>query len=102
MSKKFFITVGALVALAVPSAALAAQPTGTWEGSSNPDAAASTMTLEQWLDSGMGSEMGYYSSRAIHNGQFIGGNKFSQAGLKIDNTTEAGSRSAIVQATLGH
>jgi hypothetical protein len=98
--RKLIIIAASFAALAVPSAALAAQPTGDFV--TNDGAAASTMTLQQWLDSGMGSEVGYYSSRATQNGEFIGGNKFGQAGLGYDNTSAAGSRSAIVQATLGH
>src|SRR6476660_1560064 len=96
--RKLIIVAASFAALAVPSAALAAQPTGQFV--SNDGAAASTMTLQEWLDSGMGSEMGYYSSRATQNCEFIGGNKFGKAGLGIDNTSAAGSRFAIVQATL--
>jgi hypothetical protein len=66
-----FIVVGAAVAaLAVPSAAMADQPTVE---AGNTSALASTMTLQQWVDGGYGSAVAYYSSRAIHNGTGIGG-----------------------------
>jgi hypothetical protein len=95
-SSKLILVGGALAALAVPSAAMADAPTGSFVP--NTDAVASTMTVEQWVDGGYGSAVGYYSSRAIQNGEFVGGNKFGKAGLGIDNTTAPQSRSAVVQA----
>src|SRR5689334_5615597 len=98
MFKKFFITAGAFVALAVPSAAMAAQPTGDFAANGNPPSATGDLSSTEFK----GSPMGFYSSRITQNGEFIGGNKFGQAGLGYDNTSAPQSRSAIVQATLGH
>ena len=80
--KKFFITVGAIIALAVPSAAMAAQPTGD-----------PVFKSDAWIDPPAGTNLvGLYSSVQIQNGQFIGGNHESGR----DQTTEPGSRSAEV------
>jgi hypothetical protein len=96
--KKFFITAGALVALAAPSAALAAAPNGQFAPNVNPPSSTGDISSTEFK----GSAMGFYSSRVTQNGEFIGGTAAGQSGLEYDNTTDPGSRSAIVQATLGH
>jgi hypothetical protein len=103
-SSKLILVAGAIAALAVPSAAMAEAPTGSF--APNNDAVASTMTVDQWVDGGYGSAVGYYSSRTTQNGEFIGGasgNKhvddsaYAWAPNGIDNTTAPQSRSEIVQ-----
>jgi hypothetical protein len=92
---KFFIVAGAVAALAVPSAALADEPNGEFAPNLNPPSATGELSNTEFK----GSAMGFYSSRIIQNGEFIGGN---HGGQKYDNTTSAGSRSDIVQSTLRH
>ena len=81
--KKLFITLGALVALAVPSAAMAAAPTG--EQVLKPTHAAGTNMI------------GYYSSFQIQNGQFVSADA---AGVAGDWTHQQGDRADQVQSYL--
>jgi hypothetical protein len=93
--KRLIIVAGALVALALPSAALAAAPTGGWTLNENARAYSDP-------DSFHGSTIGL-SSTIIQNGQFVGGTAAGQSGgVEYDNTNAPGSRSGIVQDLLGH
>jgi hypothetical protein len=85
-------TAAVLVGLAAP--ALAGAPAGTYSfksnGTNSPDNNTAT--------SSHGSVIGVDSSQITQNGQFVGGNH----GASTDQTTGAGTRSAIVQSLLGH
>ena len=89
--KKFFITAGLLVALAVPSAAMAAV-----DMAPNPNSPAGQATTT-WADGPAvapdfnGSAMGFYNSRVTGQGSYISG----QAHLN-------GGNGAAAQANLGH
>jgi hypothetical protein len=82
--KKFIITGAALVALAVPAMASADAPDGTW-------------TIEPKANANA-SAIGKLSSQITQNGQHVSGNGLSA----YDQTTEPGSRAALVQDALGH
>src|SRR5262249_39854478 len=85
--KKFFITTGALVALVVPSAAMADKPTGQ-----------PVFKSDAWISPEPGANLvGLCSSVQIQNGQFIGGN---HGVTDRDQTTEPGSRADEVQYLL--
>jgi hypothetical protein len=96
--RKLIIIAGAVAALAVPSAAMAAAPNGQWAPNDNPPSATGDLSNTEFK----GSAMGFYSSRITQNGEFIGGTAAGQSGLGYDNTTAPGSRAAIVQGVLGH
>ena len=96
--RKLIIIPAALVALVVPTTALAAAPDSTFE----PKANAKVHT----------NMVANGSSAITQNGQWVGGhNTYTDAGLDIsdpanywwaDQTSDAGSRSAHVQDLLGH
>jgi len=96
--KKLFIVAGAIAALAVPSAAMAAAPDGTVQF--NPSSGFTTMA-----DAGASKAdalaagdnlIGWGSSAITHNGQFISG----KASGEPDWQHQKSDRSAQVQAEL--
>jgi hypothetical protein len=95
MSKsKFFITVGAVAALAVPSAALAdsSPVVDGWQFKDNTSYDQSNL-------------VGRYDAQITHNGWSVGGNKHMDATSVSsggDQTTSPGSRADQVQTALGH
>jgi len=95
MFKKLFITVGALVALAVPSAAMADAPAPAGQWTVNSNAPAYTDMTSQGVDANYlslpggefdGGVMGEYNSRVIQNG------------INIREVAKDGLRSSNVQA----
>jgi hypothetical protein len=89
--KKFIITGAALVALAAPSVAMADAPNGDY-----------TTTLKDGAQSANASSIGQQSSAISQNGQFVSGNGKSNPLNIPDQTTEPGSRAALVQDALNH
>jgi hypothetical protein len=92
--KKYIVTIGALVALTVPTAAMAASPTvNGWTFKDN-------TTYDQ------SNVIGQSDAQIIHNGWSVGGNKHQLADDSVwygaDQTTSPGSRADLVQAALGH
>jgi hypothetical protein len=92
--KKYIVAIGALVALAVPSAAMAASPTvDGWTFKNN-------TTYDQ------SNVIGQSDAQIIHNGWSVGGNKHQLADGSVwsgaDQTTAPGSRADLVQTALGH
>ena len=73
---------------AATTAALAAAPDGNYNG---------TMKDNGGAQSDHASLVGELSARSIQNGQFISGNHGP-----YDQTTEPGSRAALIQVYLGH
>jgi hypothetical protein len=97
--KKFFITAGALVALAVPSVAMADPGTGNAYGAQkSPNGyvfkdVGQTVFVADPDSTGAvnsGNPVAIYSSQAVHNGPAVS----AQA--------QAGDRAANVQSYLGH
>ena len=84
--RKLIITGVSLVALAVPTVAMANAPDGTFHFRANGA-------------SENASSIGQQSSAINQNGQFVGEGENSYG---IDQTTTPGSRAALVQAALGH
>jgi hypothetical protein len=92
--RKFLIIAGAVAALAAPSAALAASPEATgWTFKDN-------TTYDQ------SNIIGQSDAQIIHNGWSVGGNKHMLVENNVwagsDQTTDSGSRAALVQGALGH
>ena len=92
--KKFFITAGAFIALAAPSAALAdsSPVVNGWQFKDN-------TTYDQ------SNLVGRYDAQITHNGWSVGGNKHMDATSVAgggDQTTAPGSRADQVQGALGH
>jgi opacity protein-like surface antigen len=94
-SSKFIVVAGALAALAVPSAAMAAPPvheSGGWTFKDNAPNVANVV--------------GQSDAQIIHNGWAVGGNKHTPDTDSVysggDQTTAPGSRADLVQAALGH
>jgi hypothetical protein len=85
--RKSIVGLTAVAALALPAAAMAAAPDGSINFTPNWD---STKTNPVALG----------SSEITQNGQFISGKSGST--VIPDQTTEPGSRAAIVQGLLGH
>lgn len=87
--RKLIIVAASLVALAVPTTAMADAPdydyTGTFKGDSN----------AEFIQNDHASLVGELSARSIQNGQFISGGAY-------DQTTDPGSRAALIQGYLGH
>ncbi|HEY2651060.1 MAG TPA: hypothetical protein VGI50_03995 [Solirubrobacteraceae bacterium] len=83
---KYILVGGTLAALAVPSAAMADAPNGTYNVVPKANANASVV--------------GQDSSQIKQNGQFVSGKSGST--VIPDQTTYPGSRADIVQALLGH
>lgn len=84
MFKSLIITAGALVALAIPSAALANAPDGSYTIAPKANDNASLV--------------GKDSSQITQNGQFVSGKYTALDGWQ----NQKGDRSAEVQALLGH
>jgi hypothetical protein len=93
--KKFIITGAALVALAVPSVAMADE-SPTVDGWTFKD----NTTYDQK------NPIGQSDAQIKHNGWSVGGNKHQLATGSVwsgaDQTTSPGSRADLVQAALGH
>lgn len=83
---KYITVAGVLTALAVPSAAMADAPNGTYTVVPKANANASVV--------------GQDSSQIKQNGQFVSGKSGST--VIPDQTTYPGSRADIVQQLLGH
>jgi hypothetical protein len=91
-SSKLILVGGAIAALAVPSAAMAAAPNGDY-----------TTTLHEGAQvTSNASSIGQQSSAIKQNGQFVSGNGKSNPLNIPDQTTEPGSRADLVQHALGH
>ena len=89
-SSKLILIGGALVALAVPSASMAATPDGS-------------IVAKAGTQSENASPVGVGSSVLKQNGQFVGGNTgIDSPAWWQDQTTTPGSRGDMVQALLGH
>jgi hypothetical protein len=83
-SSKFIVIAGALAALAVPSAAMADEPTGE-------------VVVKAPAKSEHASSIGVQSSNIKQNGQFVSG---QENVWNMDQTTTPGSRADTVQASL--
>ena len=95
-SSKLIVVAGAIAALAVPSAAMAApsvHESGGWTFKDN-------TTYDQ------SNVIGKSDAQIIHNGWAVGGNKHTPETDSVygggDQTTAPGSRADLVQAALGH
>jgi hypothetical protein len=84
--KKFIVAGMAVAMLAVPAAASADTPDGTYTVAPKANENA--------------SEVGKQSSQIKQNGQFVSGNGENLS--LVDQTTTPGSRADIVQGLLGH
>ena len=85
--RKFIITGMAVAMLAVPTAAMADAPDGSFNFKANDGARSENASV-----------IGELSSQITQNGQHVSGNGPSQ----YDQTTSPGSRADAVQAALGH
>ena len=83
--RKLIITGVSLVALAVPTVAMANAPDGSFNFKANDGARSENASI-----------VGELSSQITQNGQFVSGNG------AYDQTTVPGSRAAVVQGLLGH
>ena len=86
--KKFIIIGAAITALAIPAAASADTPDGSFNFKAN----------ESLNDTSNASAIGELSSQIKQNGQHVSGNGLSP----YDQTTTPGSRADAVQSLLGH
>ena len=84
--RKLIITAASIAALAVPTAAMAAAPNGSFNFKANGA-------------SDNASSIGKQSSDINQNGQFVSG---QDNAYSIDQTTTPGSRAALVHVALGH
>ena len=73
------------------TAAMAGAPDGSYNGTLKGAPGA------DFIQNDHRSLVGEYSARSIQNGQFISGNTGS-----MDQTTDPGSRAALIQGYLGH
>ena len=90
--RKFIITATSIAALAVvPAASMASAPDGNYNGSLKGAPGA------DFIQNDHRSLVGELSARSIQNGQFISGNEGP-----YDQTTDPGSRAALIQGYLGH
>ena len=94
-SSKLILVVGAIAALAVPSAAMAAPPVHERDGWTFKDNAPQVDNV-----------IGQSDAQIIHNGWAVGGNKHTPDTDSVwyggDQTTAPGSRADLVQSALGH
>jgi hypothetical protein len=84
--RKLIITAACFAALAIPTAAMASAPDGSFDFKANGGAQSENASI-----------IGKLSSQIKQNGQFVSGN----SGV-WDQTTSPGSRAALVQDLLGH
>jgi hypothetical protein len=83
--RKFIIAAVTVATLAVPAVSMAAAPSGDWNWNTSANS--------------QGNVIGVDSSQIKQNGQFVSGHDNAYG---IDQTTNPGSRAAIVQQLLGH
>jgi hypothetical protein len=85
--RKLILVAASLAALAIPTAAMASAPDGSFDFKANGGARSENASV-----------IGKLSSQIKQNGQFVSGNGASS----YDQTTYPGSRADIVQGLLGH